>query len=262
MQAVFILYGIILILLAFIPAIFFMRWFRNLEKYSREPYGTIFNTFMWGAILAVFFAAMIEYSIYNALIYEYQYEHVEDIPFIIFVILAIVVAPLAEEFIKPLGIVFRAKKDTDEVEDGMIYGAACGLGFAATENLIYGAGTLATEGIATASLLLAVRTISSTLLHASATAITGYGIGLWLVRRRPFSTVIPYFLFAVLLHSVFNAIAMTNTLFGLIFAIAIALLATDFVKRKIIELDQRRAHFESSRRIKVKEGSWITDDMF
>jgi RsiW-degrading membrane proteinase PrsW (M82 family) len=190
------------------------------------------------------------------LIYEYQYEHVEDIPFIIFVLLAIVIAPFAEEFIKPLGIVFRARRETDEVEDGMIYGAACGLGFAATENLIYGAGALVTDGIATASLLLAVRTISSTLLHASATAITGYGIGLWLVRKKPFSTVIPYFLFAVLLHSVFNAIAMTNTLFGLVFVIAIALLATDFVKRKIIELDQRRAHDELKRRRRHIEPDW------
>jgi RsiW-degrading membrane proteinase PrsW (M82 family) len=243
MANILILYGILLILLAFIPSLLFVRWFRNLEKYSREPYKTIFSTFMWGAFLAVFFAAIIEYALFSVLTYEY--ELIRVLPLSTFIILAIVIAPLAEEFIKPLGIIFRARAQTDEVEDGMIYGAVIGLGFAATENLMYGISTLATEDIATASLVIGVRSISSTLLHASATAITGYGIGLYLVKKKPFRVIIPYFFYAVLLHALFNAIAVTNTVLGLIFAIAIAILATDFVKRKIIELDLRRQHIET-----------------
>jgi RsiW-degrading membrane proteinase PrsW (M82 family) len=109
------------------------------------------------------------------------------------------------------------------------------------------------EGMGTASLLIFVRTVSSTLLHASATAITGYGIGLWLVKKRPFSTVLPYFAVAVILHSIFNALAMTATYLGLLFAIGIAIAATDFVKRKIIELDQRQGHVEMVRLLKNRE---------
>jgi RsiW-degrading membrane proteinase PrsW (M82 family) len=245
MEPATVLYFIILILFSFVPALIYVRWFRNLEKYEREPYGTIFGTFMWGAFLAVFFALLLEYALYNVLVYEY--ELIEILPFSTFVIMAIVIAPVSEEFVKPLGIVFRAKHETDEVEDGIIYGASCGLGFAAMENLMYGAAALGSEGIASASLLIGVRTISSTLLHASATAITGYGIGLWLVKKKPFSTVIPFFLAAIFLHALFNAMAVTASIFGFVFALMIALLATDFIKRKIIELDQRRA---------VKETVW------
>ena len=246
-----VLYVIILILFSFVPAIIYVRWFRNLEKYSPEPYSTIFQTFMWGAILAIFFAAFIEYAVFNILTYEY--ELADHIPFTTFIIAALIIAPLVEEFVKPMGIVFRARSQTDEVEDGMIYGAAAGLGFAATENLIYGTSALAMDGITTASLLIVVRTISSTLLHASATAITGYGIGLWLVRKRPFSTVLPYFAIAVILHSLFNAVAMMATALGLVFAILIALASTEFVKRKIMELDRRQAQVELVRRIRSRE---------
>ncbi|UCH90232.1 MAG: PrsW family intramembrane metalloprotease [Thermoplasmata archaeon] len=245
-----VLYFIILILLAFVPALLYVRWFRNLEQYEREPYTTLISVFAYGAFLAVFFAVLLEYALYRVLMYEYELHEV--LPFSTFLILVIIIAPISEEFIKPLGIVLRAKKDTNEVEDGIIYGAACGLGFAATENLMYGSAALWAEGVTTASLLIAVRTISSTLLHASATAITGYGIGLWLVRKKPFSVIFPYFIFAVLLHALFNLMAMTNTIFGLIFAIMIAVLATDFVKRKIIELDQRQSLKEVVDQIKKR----------
>ncbi len=33
---------------------------------------------------------------------------------------------------------FFLKGEIDEVEDGIVYGAACGLGFGATENILYG----------------------------------------------------------------------------------------------------------------------------
>ena len=32
----------------------------------------------------------------------------------------------------------QVKQEVDEIEDGIVYGAACGLGFGATENVLYG----------------------------------------------------------------------------------------------------------------------------
>lgn len=239
MASTAILYVILLILLSFVPAIIYVRWFRNLEQFSKEPYGAVLGTFLWGAITAIFLAGLLEYVLFRVTIYEYELHRFLDFP--AFLVMVVIVAPLVEEFVKPLGILARAKKDTDEVEDGMIYGAICGLGFAATENLLYGVSALVSDGISTASLLVGVRTISSTLLHASATAITGYGIGLWLVKRRSAGIVLPYFLYAVVLHAGYNLLAMTNLIIGFVFAVMMAILVTDFIKRKIIDLDQRSA---------------------
>ena len=65
---------------------------------------------------------------------------------------AVIIAPFVEEFLKALGMMRAGvKEEVDEVEDGLVYGAACGLGFAATENLMYGlefGGGASKDGIA------------------------------------------------------------------------------------------------------------------
>ena len=77
-------------------------------------------------------------------------------------------------FLHPSGLLYGFKvliglgrffDNTDEVEDGLVYGAACGLGFGATENVLYG---LSEEAVSVGYLgILAVvilRTVSSILL--------------------------------------------------------------------------------------------------
>jgi RsiW-degrading membrane proteinase PrsW (M82 family) len=51
-------------------------------------------------------------------------------------LLAVVIAPIVEEVVKALGL-FAFRKRLTELENGMIYGAAIGLGFAAAENVLY-----------------------------------------------------------------------------------------------------------------------------
>ena len=57
----------------------------------------------------------------------------------------------------------------------------------------------------------AIRTISSTLLHASATGVTGLGLGMAHARKRPLAFAFPYYLVAVLMHSFFNLVAGLGT---------------------------------------------------
>ena len=94
-----------------------------------------------------------------------------------------------------------AKQVITEPEDGIIYGVAAGLGFSATENLIYEVAAMLeqTEGyvfLATALL----RSITSTFLHATASGILGYGMGKRYLERGMFLEVLPYYALAVLLQ--------------------------------------------------------------
>src|SRR5947208_7460320 len=64
---------------------------------------------------------------------------------------AAIVAPIVEEAAKGLGV--RAgRPEIQKLLDGLVYGAAAGLGFSATENLFYGIARLLESG-PTASLV-------------------------------------------------------------------------------------------------------------
>jgi RsiW-degrading membrane proteinase PrsW (M82 family) len=149
--------------------------------------------------------------------------------------LAVIIAPFAEEAAKGLGV-RSAGDDLDEVEDGLIYGASVGLGFAATENLMYeyiayvGFGF---EGFIATAIL---RSISSALLHASATSVTGYGMGKKKLLGKG-HYIIPFYLLAVLMHGTFNFFASLGNILGLMLAIMFAIAAIEFTRRKIQQLD-------------------------
>ena len=111
------------------------------------------------------------------------------------------VAPIAEEFTKPMALRLKTvRKEINEFEDGLIYGAVAGLGFSATENLFYGLGFLS-EGLFIFIIYMCLRSIGGCLLHASATALTGYGYGKTIMKKTSFIRVFPYFLIAVFAQS-------------------------------------------------------------
>src|SRR6266508_3904875 len=112
---------------------------------------------------------------------------------------AFVVAPIAEEAAKGLGV-RPGRPQTQALLDGLVYGAAAGLGFSATENLLYGVEALVNpNGGASASLLvIAIRSFSSSFLHASSTAVLGYGIAkTWLTHRT--WAFLPLYIIAVIM---------------------------------------------------------------
>ena len=102
----------VLIPVAFIPMICFLIWIRNSEKYNKESWKSLIFVFLWGAIIATGMSIILEDRISN---------HIST-----FFILAVIVAPIVEEFAKPLSLRL-IKKNITEVEDGLIYGAVAGL---------------------------------------------------------------------------------------------------------------------------------------
>ncbi len=229
---------VILFAAAFIPSIVYIIWIRNTERYEREPWRVIAKTFIWGAVFGVIIAVIFSYAlilIFGIALQGPIYEAISEDSTYSTLFLVCVIAPIAEEAAKGLGV-FSAGMDLDEVEDGLIYGSSVGLGFAATENLLYGYIALQ-EGVSLFIATIIVRSISSALLHASATSATGYGIG----KRKILGSghyILPYYLLAVLMHGTFNFFASMQNLLGLALAIVFAMAAIQFARHKIQQLDE------------------------
>jgi len=230
----------LLLLFAFVPPVIYLVWIRNTEKYEREPWIPLLAAFGWGASIAIIASIIIELGFSITLvgmINEYN---------LLALVLGVVVAPLAEEFTKPLALSLKiVKGHIDELEDGLVYGAIAGLGFSATENLLYGI-KFANQGLIVLVALFYTRTIGCCLLHASATALTGYGYSRKLLQDKSLLNIIPFFLLATLLHATYNLFAFSSQITqqtgGVILAIVFAVAVAYWIKRKIRVIDN-----ESSR---------------
>ncbi len=227
---------IILFVMAFLPALIYTIWIRNTEKYNREKWMPIILCFLWGATIAVIASIILE------IVFQEIAVFVVDDPSIYLIITVSVIAPFAEELTKPLALSLkRVKKELVEPEDGLIYGAVAGLGFSATENLFYGADAFLSEGLLYFILLISIRSFSGCLLHASATAWTGYGYGKVVMKRTRLIRVLPYFILAIIVHGFYNFIPIYGVLtgFSILFlgALLFVIISIHIVRKKIITLD-------------------------
>ena len=225
---------ILLIIMAFLPPILYAIWIRNTEKYNREKWRPIILCFIWGASIAVIAALFLEMALEVSLAAS-----IED-PYSIGFLMVVLVAPFAEEFTKPLALRIKTvKKELDEPEDGLIYGAVAGLGFSATENLLYG-WIFLSQGLMFFVFFMLLRSFGGCLLHASATAWTGFGIGKTVIKRISIVNAIPFFLLAISVHALYNFILsfeMIGAAFGLFAALSLAGFTIIRVRKKIIFLD-------------------------
>jgi protease PrsW len=224
----------ILFFASFLPPLFYVLWIRNTEHFHRQPWSSILVCFFWGASIAVVAAFILEVVLDKSLQIS-----IHDSSLLSFIIV-IVGAPVIEEFVKPFALRLKTvKRDLSEVEDGLVYGAVAGLGFSATENLIYGWNVLS-EGLIAVFVLIAIRSIGGCFLHASATAWTGYGYGKTLLKKSSLVLVLPYFLIAICMHGLYNFFAsfdLLGGLSGLGLALLFALVSIRLIRKKIRKLD-------------------------
>lgn len=239
--------AVIIVLVAFVPSILYLVWIRNTETFSREPYGRLLRVFFFGAIVSVLIAVVFEVILTIAFSQNIErvYQYLGENPSLSTIVLACVIAPFVEEAAKGLGVL-RARKLLTELENGIVYGAAVGLGFAATENLLYENAALI-EGGAQAFIATAViRSISSALLHATASAVMGLGIARKTLRMGGWGM---YYLAAVGTHSLFNFAASFGVLYegqvgeiaytiGLAVALIIVFVGVSAMRSKIRALDR------------------------
>ncbi|MFO8132469.1 MAG: PrsW family glutamic-type intramembrane protease [Thermoplasmatota archaeon] len=227
---------VILILLAFLPALAYTIWIRNTERYHREPWIPVLVCFAWGASIAIIASLVLEQllgvslaaTLGSASLYAFA--------------MAVVVAPVVEEATKPLALRLDVvRRELDEIEDGFIYGAAAGLGFSATENLFYEVSFLG-EGLAIFVILVVLRTIGACLLHASATALTGYGYSCTLLSRK--ACLLRYLGLAILVHAAYNfmvSFQVAGVAIGVAFALLFSVSAIRYIRGRIQAFDRAGA---------------------
>lgn len=240
----------VLLLVAFVPSVLYMVWIRNTEKHSREPYGMLLRVFVYGAVLSVLFAVLLELVLVSLLNQNFErvYEYLGEHPSIPVLILACVIAPFVEELTKALAVLrLKKRRMLRELENGIVYGAAAGLGFAATENLLYESSAYLSDGVEAFVAVAIMRSVSSALLHATASSLVGLGIAKSAFQGKSWA---PYYLGAVALHGLFNFFASFGTLYydtlgdsgylvGLTAAFAIVIIGVGVMRGKIRQLDRR-----------------------
>jgi RsiW-degrading membrane proteinase PrsW (M82 family) len=112
----------------------------------------------------------------------------------------------AEEGAKFMGAwsLARHRREFDEPVDGIVYGCASALGFAAVENIKYFAFGRMSGAV------IAIRSVETVPAHMFFGAIWGYAMGRTLVSRK--ARVWPWLLLACLAHGTFDALLSTDGL--------------------------------------------------
>jgi RsiW-degrading membrane proteinase PrsW (M82 family) len=177
-----------------------------IDRYEAEPLWMLTTAFFWGALIATFFAFLLNTTsqgIVGALTNANAGE----------AFAAVISAPIVEETGKALilFIFFFWKKDEfDGVIDGIVYASMAALGFAMTENILY-YGKAAADGGGALTLTLIVRGFFAPFSHPLFTSLTGIGLGL---ARQSTNIVIKILtpivglLMAICMHSIWNGSAV------------------------------------------------------
>ncbi|ASI99825.1 PrsW family intramembrane metalloprotease [Thermococcus celer] len=184
----------VLLFFAYAPALIILWYFYHADKYEPEPRRYVVGTFVLGGTLSVGIAYLLESFLTLGGIVK------PILPLTAFYVA--LVAGLVEEPAKALAIAWPFKAgQMDGIMDGLVYGVAAGLGFATTENFLYGMG----YGVA----VTVVRAFLTPFAHATWSAIIGVGYGLK-AEGRAYSLV-PYFSLAMLLHITWDYFAFLST---------------------------------------------------
>lgn len=181
-------------ILAAVPAFVLLIYFYRRDKQKKEPFSLIWKTFAFG-FLAVIPAGLIEFfvdaffSVFTGGLMQSFFK-------------AFVVAAFVEESLK-LAVVFifvYRRTEFDEVTDGIVYTITASLGFAFLENLLYSFGP---------PYVLIIRGITAVPLHAIASGLMGYYIGM--TKFSGVNMIGRGLFYAILIHGTYNFLLFTGT---------------------------------------------------
>ena len=176
------------------------------DRYEAEPLWMLATSFLWGALVAVFIAIIlntINGEIVKAATNSAQIG--ENFG-------AVVSAPIVEESAKAfiLLVLFLWKKDEfDGIVDGIVYAGMVGLGFAMTENILY-YGRAVQGGAGALTFIFILRGMIAPFSHPLFTSMTGIGLGCSRQSNNGFIKVVAPvmgFMLAIFLHATWNGTA-------------------------------------------------------
>ena len=145
----------------FLAAVVIAVWW--IDRYDREPWPVVLLVFLWGLLVAPALVTLVGFIMDGGSSF----------------FAANGVRPLVEETAKGLGIllVIVFSRHFDNPTDGLVYGTAVGLGFAMTENLLYGFSVAPALAQGDALSLILGRTVFTAGVHALASSTVGAGLG-------------------------------------------------------------------------------------
>lgn len=228
-----------IIFFAYVPALILLWYFYHEDKLEPEPKKYVIMTFLLGATLSVGVAFVIEALLTPR--WGYGNYILPAGPFYM-----ALVAGIVEEPSKALAILypFRAGQ-MDGIMDGVVYGVAAGLGFAATENFLYGLG----YGLPTTIL----RAFLTPFAHGTWSAIVGVGYGL--LSEGKMDSVGNFLLTAMFLHFLWDYFAFLSNVVPAYNIILILLLFVNVaILRYLLLLG--RAEDEQKRWYYALKGMW------
>ena len=156
---------------ATIPILTYLMFIWWLDRYEREPVWLVALTFLWGALGAIVLsiAGSLLLGLSIAIVFGISGNSAVD---------TVVVAPIVEEITKGVVIILLfLSRDFDNTTDGLVYGAAVGLGFAMTENFLYFVGAYADSGVGGWATTVVLRTLFTGVMHCVACSIFGGALG-------------------------------------------------------------------------------------
>ena len=193
------------LLAATIPVPIYVALVLWIDRYEAEPLWMLATAFFWGALIATFFAFLLNTSSAGIVTILTNAKAGEAFA-------TVISAPIVEETGKALilFIFFFWKKDEfDGVIDGIVYASLAALGFAMTENILY-YGRAALGGGGALTLTLIIRGFFAPFSHPLFTSMTGIGLGL--ARQSTniavkILTPIVGLMMAIFMHSIWNGSA-------------------------------------------------------
>jgi len=192
---------------ATIPVPIYVALVLWIDRYEAEPLWMLATTFFYGALIATFFAFLLNTGstvVVGALANREAGEAFG----------AVISAPIVEESGKAfiLFVLFFWKKDEfDGVIDGIVYASMAALGFAMTENILYYGKAANAGGGGALTLTWIIRGFFAPFSHPLFTSLTGIGLGL---ARQSTNIAIKIIapivglLMAIFMHSIWNGSAV------------------------------------------------------
>ncbi len=249
--------GLILgFLAATIPVPIYVVLVLWIDRYEGEPLWMLSTAFFWGALIAAFFAFVVN-TISGLIVGTLTDAQVGE------AFSTVISAPIVEESGKALILViffFWKKDEFDGVVDGIVYASMAGLGFAMTENILYyGNAAAASGGALTATVI--VRGFFAPFSHPLFTSLTGIGLGLARQSSNAaIKAIMPVvgLLMAIVMHSIWNGsavfggglaflltyiVVMVPAFLILIVVVALALRREGQVVREFLVTDMERGFF-------------------
>lgn len=196
-----------------------------LDRYDREPLWLVFIVFLWGAIFAAggsYVTNTIGHVILSLVLSGAPSAEWITIMF---------VAPMVEEPLKA-GILLLVVLTPwfDNTTDGFVYGAAAGLGFAMSENILYFSRAADTSIDLWFSTVL-IRTATSGVMHALATSIVGAALG-WARTKTTDIRIVALIIgltTAITIHTIWNGLIVIGQASGQsVFWLDIAIFVVEF----------------------------------